>query len=171
MSADVLASVIFCCGPLCPEEEITAELERSGIAVIRLASLDDYRHDADLIAARALEAVNALPAGMPVGLVGAGAAAAGVLIAAAENPDAITAVVSINGRTDLASDHLRMVRIPALLIVNDMPVLRMNREAITSLRGERRLEVVHGLGPEESALIVEKTSRWLTERLVGVAAA
>ena len=160
------AVVIFCCGSHCPEEAITAELERNDIAVIKLSESDEcYRNDADYVAVRIFETVKALPAGMPVGYLGASAAAAGALIAAAEHPDLVAAVVSVNGRTDLAIDQLRMVRTPTLLIVNDMPVLRMNREALSLLRGERRLEIIHGTGPEATPAIVNKAARWLVDRV------
>jgi pimeloyl-ACP methyl ester carboxylesterase len=68
------------------------------------------------------------------------------LVAAAERPDEVGAVVSRGGRPDLAGEALGHVRAPTLLIVggNDVPVLGMNREALAQLRVEKWLEVVPG---------------------------
>ncbi|HUP45835.1 MAG TPA: hypothetical protein VM779_10015 [Thermoanaerobaculia bacterium] len=160
------AAVISCCDSHCPEEVITGELQRNDIAVIRLAAPEDcYRHDADAVASRIVAAAKEVPPGISIGYVGVGAAAAGALIAAAEEPDLVSVVVAVNGRTDLAVDYLRMLRTPVLLIVNDMPVLRMNREALSFLRGERRLEIIHGDGEEAIGQIVQKAVRWISDRL------
>lgn len=80
----------------------------------------------------------------------------------------VSAIVALNARTDFASDEPRALRTPTLL-VNDMPVPRMNREAVALLRGERRLEIVHGDGTDSVEHIVERSVRWLADRLVGVA--
>ncbi|HUP47371.1 MAG TPA: hypothetical protein VNA04_01130 [Thermoanaerobaculia bacterium] len=166
------AVVIFCCGPHCPQEAIAGELERNGVAVVTVPeSGDAFRLDAEQAAQRILEIHAALSPGMPVGYAGASVAGAGALIAAALRPDSVAAVVSINGRTDLATDHLRGVRAPALLVVNDLPVLRMNREAVAVLRAERRLEIVRGEDSDAVDHIVRKSARWLVDRLAGVPAA
>jgi dienelactone hydrolase len=81
-----------------------------------------------------------------IGYFGASTGAAAALIAAAERPDAVAAVVSRGGRPDLASERLADVRAPTLLIVGgrDEPVIDMNREALALLRVEKRLEIVPG---------------------------
>ena len=81
-----------------------------------------------------------------IGYFGASTGAAAALIAAAERPDAVAAVVSRGGRPDLASERLADVRAPTLLIVggHDEPVIDMNREALALLRVEKRLEIVPG---------------------------
>ena len=166
------AVVILCCGSHCPEEALTAGLQTSGIRVILLSEVEEcYRHDADFVARRILDVVDTLPKGVQVGYAGSGVAGAGAIIAASQRPGAVSVVVAMNARTDFAADHLRLLRAPTLLIVNDMPVLRMNREAIALLRGERRLEIIHGDGAEALEHIVERSVRWLADRLVGVAAA
>ncbi|MGH7476821.1 MAG: alpha/beta hydrolase, partial [Longimicrobiales bacterium] len=68
------------------------------------------------------------------------------LVAAAERPDRVRAVVSRGGRPDLAGDALARVRAPTLLIVGslDAPVIELNLRALEQLAGEKRLEVVHG---------------------------
>jgi pimeloyl-ACP methyl ester carboxylesterase len=84
--------------------------------------------------------------GLPTGLFGASTGAAAALIAAADNPDSVEAVVSRGGRPDLAGEALHRVEAPVLLIVGsqDQPVLEMNREAAAALRGTHRVEVVPG---------------------------
>jgi dienelactone hydrolase len=54
---------------------------------------------------------------LPVGLFGASTGAAAALVAAANLPRRIGAVVSRGGRPDLAGDALDIVRAPTLLIV------------------------------------------------------
>ena len=73
--------------------------------------------------------------------------AAAALIAAAERPDVVRAVVSRGGRPDLApAALLGEVRAPTLLIVgaDDAPVIEMNRAAQGAMRAETRLEIVPG---------------------------
>jgi hypothetical protein len=172
MNQEPTAVVILCCGSHCPEQAISAGLESNGVRVIAVSESDEcYRHDAEFVARRILDVVETLPKGIPVGYAGAGVAGAGAIIAAAQNPGAVSAVVAMNARTDFAADHLRSLRAPTLLIVNDMPVLRMNREAIALLRGERRLEIIHGDGADAMEHMVDRSVRWLADRLVGVAAA
>jgi dienelactone hydrolase len=84
--------------------------------------------------------------GLPIGLFGASTGAAAALVAAAERPDTLHAVVSRGGRPDLAGDYLRRVRQPTLLIVGgrDEVVIDLNRQAMQQLGGEARLEIVPG---------------------------
>jgi putative phosphoribosyl transferase len=81
-----------------------------------------------------------------LGYFGASTGAAAALIAAAELPELIRAVVSRGGRPDLAGDALARVKAPTLLIVggNDVPVIGMNREAFAVIPAEKRLEIVPG---------------------------
>ena len=82
-----------------------------------------------------------------IGYFGASTGAGAALVAAAERPEAVGAVVSRGGRRDLAGDALPRVRAPTLLIVggNDVPVISMNEEALGRLRAEeKRLEIVAG---------------------------
>ncbi|MEA2446147.1 MAG: putative phosphoribosyl transferase [Thermoleophilales bacterium] len=83
-----------------------------------------------------------------VGCFGASTGAAAALIAAAERPERVGAVVSRGGRPDLAGEALRRVTAPTLLVVggNDIEVLRLNELALAALAGEARLEVVPGAG-------------------------
>ncbi len=111
----------------------------------------ELRFDIDLLGHRligALDWLAALPetSGLPVGLFGASTGAAAALIAAAERPDQVAAVVSRGGRPDLAKDALPHVRAPTLLIVGalDGPVIGMNRQAADRMQNEHRIEIVPG---------------------------
>ena len=81
-----------------------------------------------------------------VGYFGASTGAGAALVAAAERPEPIGAIVSRGGRPDLAGPALPRVTAPTLLIVggNDFPVIGMNQEALEQLRTEKRLEIVPG---------------------------
>jgi putative phosphoribosyl transferase len=81
-----------------------------------------------------------------LGYFGASTGAAAALIAAADLPELIRAVVSRGGRPDLAGDALSRVKAPTLLIVggSDVPVIGMNREVFVKIPAEKKLEVVPG---------------------------
>lgn len=83
-----------------------------------------------------------------IGLFGASTGAAAALVAAAQLPEAVRAVVSRGGRPDLADDALPRVEAPTLLIVGgeDGPVIGMNEEALARLGCTKRLEIVPGAG-------------------------
>jgi pimeloyl-ACP methyl ester carboxylesterase len=83
---------------------------------------------------------------LPVGCFGASTGAAAALMAAAERPDLIAAVVSRGGRPDLARPALARVKAPTLLIVGgyDAPVIEMNRDAMRQMTAHVELEIVHG---------------------------
>jgi dienelactone hydrolase len=107
------------------------------------------RFDINLLAERVIAVLDWVAGqdqlqGLPVGLFGASTGAAAALVAAAERPSQVSAVVSRGGRPDLAAGSLRSVRAPTLLIVggNDVEVLEMNRFALAKLTSEARLEVV-----------------------------
>ena len=82
----------------------------------------------------------------PVGLFGASTGAAAALVAAAQRPEAMHAVVSRGGRPDLAGPVLAYVRAPTLLIGGgeDHQVLELNRKALLELRSEKQLVIVPG---------------------------
>jgi pimeloyl-ACP methyl ester carboxylesterase len=110
---------------------------------------------------------------LPVGCFGASTGAAAALVAAAERPDRVAAVVSRGGRPDLAGDALQRVTAPTLLIVGsvDVEVLRLNRQAQAELGGESQLEIVPGAGhlfEEPGALehVAALTRDWFQQHLV-----
>src|SRR5215470_7832404 len=80
------------------------------------------RFDIELLAERLVRATNWLArqpatAGLPIGYFGASTGAGAALVAAAERPSAVKAVVSRGGRPDLAGAALPEVQAPTLLIV------------------------------------------------------
>jgi dienelactone hydrolase len=83
-------------------------------------------------------------ADLKLGYFGASTGGGAALIAAAERPNQIGAVVSRGGRPDLAGDALKFVKAPTLLIVggDDEPVIEMNDRALRELRCEKQLEIV-----------------------------
>lgn len=109
---------------------------------------------------------------LPVGLFGASTGAAAALIAAAQLPHRIAAVVSRGGRPDLAGEALPHVRAPTLLIVGgaDLGVIELNEEALTLLRGPSALEIIPGathLFPEPGAMdaVIDHAGRWFERYL------
>jgi putative phosphoribosyl transferase len=135
---------------------LTAAEERDDARTARL------RFDIDLLAQRLAAAIdwlveNPATSNLRIGLFGASTGAAAALVAAAERPEAVGAVVSRGGRPDLALPVLGRVKAPTLLIVGslDQPVIGMNREALAHLQTEKRMEIVAGathLFEEEGAL-------------------
>ncbi len=110
---------------------------------------------------------------LPVGLFGASTGAAAALIAAAERPDVVRAVVSRGGRPDLAAQILERVKAPTLLIVGgyDDDVLRLNRDALVRLQVEKALEIVPAathLFEEPGALerVADLAAAWFTRYLI-----
>lgn len=180
--------VILASAPALADEErdrrLIAELYAVGIATLHVPLLTDdelhvdsttthFRYDAEFLAARFIDIAqwlrrNRVTDELPIAYIASSGGAAGALVAAAQRPDLVEAVVSIDGRTDLAFDYLRSFKTPVLLIVRDMPVLRMNREALAMIRGEKRIEVVHETGCE---LLVQKVLHWVEEKVARVVAA
>jgi dienelactone hydrolase len=82
---------------------------------------------------------------LKVGVFGASTGAGAALVAAAERPDLVSAVVSRGGRPDLAGDWLRRVTAPTLLIVGSRDEeVKLNRWALAQLRQNARLTLVPG---------------------------
>ncbi len=113
---------------------------------------------------------------LQIGYFGASTGAAAALIAAADQPEGIGAIVSRGGRPDLAGDRLAEVGAPTLLIVGgrDREVLDLNRQAERLLNAETRLEVVPGathLFEERGALekVSELAGDFLLEHLPAAA--
>lgn len=85
-------------------------------------------------------------AGLKIGYFGASTGAAAALVAAAELPLTIHAVVSRGGRPDLAGEALERVKAPTLAIVggNDPVVLELNRQALARMHCVKALQVIPG---------------------------
>jgi pimeloyl-ACP methyl ester carboxylesterase len=111
----------------------------------------EYRFDIGLLGRRVVGATDWVQgrsgvSDLPVGLFGASTGAAAALIAAAERPQIVRAVISRGGRPDLADEALPLVQAPTLLIVggNDEPVIELNREAMRRMRAPAELTIVPG---------------------------
>ena len=116
--------------------------------------------------------VNPATANLKIGYFGASTGAAAALVAAAEHPLAVGAVVSRGGRPDLAGSSLTAVQAPTLLIVGskDTQVIELNRMALSLLKGEKQIEIIPGathLFEEPGALeqVAQLASQWFTRYL------
>ena len=100
---------------------------------------------------------------LEIGLFGASTGGGAALVAAAERPAAVGAVVSRGGRPDLARDALPRVRAPTLLIVGgkDLTVIQLNRMAKEQMQAPVELEIV----PEASHLFEEPGALGTVARL------
>jgi putative phosphoribosyl transferase len=141
---------------------VAQELRQAGLAtlLVDLLTLEEeeidvrtrhLRFDIGMLAQRLVGATDWLEGesdtrNLRVGYFGASTGAGAALVAAAERPEEVGAVVSRGGRPDLAGKALARVRAPTLLIVggNDAPVIEMNREAIGQMNVEKELEIVPG---------------------------
>lgn len=174
-----------------PRNRFVADvLNRGGLATVLMDLLTPdeealdrrtaaLRFDVGLLGRRVVAAVDSLSgdrdvAGTPLGVFGASTGAAAALIAAAERPDAVRAVVSRGGRPDLAGDALPRVGAPTLLVVggDDPQVIELNRAAMQAMRGEVHLEIVPGathLFEERGALerVAALAASWLISHLAG----
>jgi putative phosphoribosyl transferase len=151
---------------------LTAEEEAIDLRTAQL------RFDIGLLAARLAGVTDWLvqypdTEALQIGYFGASTGAAAALVAAAERPAAIGAVVSRGGRPDLAGPYLPRVQAPTLLIVggNDFQVIELNRAAFAQLRCEKELVIVPGathLFEEPGALdqVAQLAREWFQKHLV-----
>jgi putative phosphoribosyl transferase len=107
-----------------------------------------------------------------IGYFGSSTGGAAALVAAAELPQDVGAVVSRGGRPDLAGDALPRVQAPTLLIVggNDDVVIELNEMARDQMRCEVKLEIIPGathLFEEPGALeqVAKLASDWFSLHL------
>ncbi|MGR7921490.1 dienelactone hydrolase family protein [Zobellella denitrificans] len=111
----------------------------------------EFRFNIPLLSRRLIGAIDwadgeADTRALRLGLFGSSTGAAAALLAAAERPRRVAAVVSRGGRPDLAGAALPRVQAPTLLLVGgeDHQVLGLNREAAQQMRIRPRLETVAG---------------------------
>ena len=138
------------------------------------------RFDVALLAERLLAAADWLAAepstgSLPLGVFGASTGAAAAVIAAADRPRRVCAVVSRGGRPDLAADALPRVQAPTLLIVGgeDRVVIDLNEDAAAQMRAEHHIAIVPGathLFEEPGALdeVAELALSWFVRYLAAV---
>jgi putative phosphoribosyl transferase len=142
---------------------VAGQLRTAGLATLLIDLLteeeeaeDQYsghlRFDIGLLAERLVGATdwlagNQQTAGLSVGYFGASTGGGAALVAAAQRPRVVGAVVSRGGRPDLAGEALPAVRAPTLLIVggDDEPVIGLNEEALDRLGAAvKKLVIVPG---------------------------
>ncbi|PMR68185.1 dienelactone hydrolase family protein [Halomonas heilongjiangensis] len=150
---------------LTPEESLIDERTRA------------LRFDIALIGSRMSGAVDWVAEapetrGLAIGLFGASTGAAAALIAAAERPGRVSAVVSRGGRPDLAGDHLPRVRAPTLLLVGgrDTRVIALNEAAMARLTAPCELLIVPGAThlfeePGTLEMVEARAARWFLSHL------
>ncbi len=120
--------------------------------------------------------VNLETQNLTLGYFGSGATGAAALIAAAERPDLVYAIVVGEGRIDLARPYLTRVVAPTLLMVrdNDSAAQQMNREALQNMpiasETNKKVESIAssaGLFEASDALkqVAELTSQWFAQHL------
>ena len=139
----------------------------------------EFRFDIPLLAKRLIGATRwTLSAGgidgMKIGYFGASTGAGAALVAAAELPEVVAAIVSRGGRPDLAGNALGRVRAPTLLIVGgaDKPVITMNQKALAQLNcTEKKLVIVPGAShlfaePGSMEKVAHLAADWFSRRFL-----
>jgi pimeloyl-ACP methyl ester carboxylesterase len=168
---------------------VAGVLQQSGLATLLTDLLTEgeeeaerltrhLRFDIDLLTARLCDAIDWLTEHpstrlLPLGLFGASTGAAAALLAAAQRPERVGAVVSRGGRPDLAGAALARVQAPTLLIVGarDEIVIELNEEALQQLRCDKELHLIPGathLFEEPGALeeVAQLANDWFARYLV-----
>jgi putative phosphoribosyl transferase len=115
--------------------------------------------------------------GLRIGYFGSSTGGGAALVAAAEIPQDVGAVVSRGGRPDLAGEALPKVQTPTLLIVggNDDIVIELNEQARDRMRCEVKLEIVPGathLFEEPGTLekVAQLASNWFVSHMGAISA-
>jgi pimeloyl-ACP methyl ester carboxylesterase len=194
VAADAKAAVIFAHGSgssrHSPRNKYVAEiLNRGGLAtlLIDLLTLEEevvdnrtaeHRFNISLLAQRLVGSTDwarehSKLSSLPLGYFGASTGAAAALVAAAQRPEIIDAIVSRGGRPDLAGEALDKVAAPTLLIVGefDHEVIELNQQAAKAMRTPTELQIVPGathLFEEPGALeqVASLARKWFEERLI-----
>lgn len=169
-------------------QSVATTLQQAGLATLLfdLLSAEEERRDQQdhalrfdipLLAERVVAAIDwahgeSELAALPFGLFGASTGAAAALIAAAQRPELVRAVVSRGGRPDLALGALDLVHCPTLLLVGelDMDVLELNNWAAARLQGPHRLQVIPGADhlfeqPGTLEQVAAEASAWFGQAL------
>lgn len=150
-----------------PHRRLARQLRAMGFATLLVDLADDGHGDVPHMAeclrlvtewlARGPESWQLRP-----GYMGTSRAAGAALVAAAEMGGRVGAVVSQDGRADLAGAALRRVAAPTLLLVDeeDDDAMELNREAFDWLRCDRHLQATRGHHGSGAA---DETSRLVTD--------
>lgn len=115
------------------------------------ASHQDLDHNIEQFAQRLVGATdwllqNPLTQNLKLGYFGSNLGASAALIAAAERPEAISAIVSHSAWTELAGSTVSRIEAPTLLIVGGQEVQAIadNLSVLRQIKAERQLEIVPG---------------------------
>ncbi len=169
---------------------VAGELRKAGLATLLFDLLTrdeeardmrtaELRFDIGLLSERLIGATDWLRRDsdarkLRIGYFGASTGAAAALVAAAERPEVVGAVVSRGGRPDLAGPALKRVRAPTLLIVggHDFQVIAINTAAFDKLQSGKKLVIVPGathLFEEPGTLeeVARLAAGWFIEHLGG----
>lgn len=175
-------------------ERIAATLRAAGLGTLlfdllteeedhRDAETGECRGNIELLASRLRAATRWTRAqreaeDLPFGYFGANTGAAAALLAAAEDSEAVSAIVLRSGRPDLAADALPFVEAPVLLVAGseDEPVLSANQAAFSRLTTRKSLEIVMGAThyfyePGALDLVADSAAGWFIAHFSGDAAA
>ncbi len=170
---------------------IAREFEEQGLAVllVDLLTADEeeedlrtgrVRADIPLLAGRLLGVAEwagrqAELRDLPVGIFGQATTAAASLMAAAERPRALGAIVCRGGRVDLAGSALANVQVPVLLVVGgaDAKLVDVNESALLRLGASRRRELVLIPGapsrfddPADIEAVADLATDWFSQALI-----
>ena len=116
---------------------------------------------------------------LSIGYFGIGSVGAAALIAAAERPDSVHALVVRNGRIDLAQPYLSHVKAPTFLIAgeSDNSALRKYQEALSQmpikLEANKKIEnIVSSAGLSETTetlkQVADLAGQWFARHLVPI---
>ena len=168
---------------------VASELQHGGLATLLFDLLTEEEEEVDRVTAhlrfnigflaeRLIFAADWLAqdrrtAGLRMGLFGASTGAAAALLAGAERPEQVGAIVSRGGRPDLAGRALPAVQAPTLLIVggNDDIVIGLNEKAMARLGSPlKQLVIVAGAShlfeePGKLNEVAHLTTDWFTKHL------
>lgn len=138
----------------------------------------EYRFDINLLANRLVTVTDWIlttpeTKGLIIGYFGASTGAAAALLAAAQRPQHIKAIVSRGGRPDLAEGHLESVQAPTLLIVGgrDYAVIELNEEAFQQLSCLKEILIIPGAThlfeePGKLEEAAKAATQWFKKHLV-----
>lgn len=83
---------------------------------------------------------------LSIGYFGVGVVGAAAIMAAAERPDVVAAVVAVGSEADLALDYVPRVLAPILLIAgeHDTAAIETHQRVLAQLKADKQLETVEG---------------------------
>ena len=164
---------------------VATVLQKSGLGTLLIDLLSkkedeiyETRFDIDLLTERLLTVIEWLQKepetkNLELGLFGSSTGAAAALKAAAQKGEAIKAVVSRGGRTDLANSVMADVVSPTLFIVggNDFGVIELNQESYKLLKSPKKLEIVPNAThlfeePGCLELVAQLASNWFQKLVI-----